>query len=127
MAQDKKSMDMQEKLLCIMVTVAGQDITVPDEVFKQELENFKVVKDITENDNVIDALVALNRCETDQEKLEVIKVLCIKTLPLTKTFKLMSFLRDYGSNMLDYFKEHPEVRKEGNFDAALEGLIEDDD
>lgn len=126
MAENKKSIEMQERLLCVMVTMAGQDITAPDQVFEEEVQSFKIVKDCTENDNAIDALVALNNCASDQEKLEVIKILCIKMLPLTKTFKLMSFLRDYGAHMLDFFKEHPEVRKEDSFDASIEALFDDD-
>ena len=126
MNRDPKPIDMQEKFLCVMITVAGQDITAPDQVFEEEVQSFKIVKDYTENDNTIDALVALNKCETDQERLEVIKILCIKMLPLTKTFKLMSFLRDYGAHMLECFKEHPEVRKEDPFDNSIEALFEDD-
>ena len=126
MNRDPKPINMQEKLLCVMVTMAGQDITAPDQVFEEEVQSFKVVKYYTENDNAIDALVALNKCETDQERLEIIKMLCMKMLPLTKTFKLMSFLRDYGSHMLEFFKEHPEVRKEGSFDSSIEALFEDD-
>ena len=123
---DRKDVNMQEKLLCVMVTVAGQDITAPEEIVKSEMESFKTIKNIEDNDALIDCLVAMNNVESDQEKLEIIKALCMKMLPLTKTFKLMSFLRDYGAHMLEFFKEHPDIRKENTMDNALDALFDDD-
>lgn len=123
---DRRNVSMQEKLLCVMVTAAGQDITAPEEIVKSEMESFKAIKNIEDNDVLIDCLVTMNNAESDQEKLEVIKALCMKMLPLTKTFKLMSFLRDYGAHMLEFFKEHPDVRKEDTMDNALDALFDDD-
>lgn len=123
---DRRNVSMQEKLLCVMVTAAGQDITAPEEIVKSEMESFKAIKNIEDNDVLIDCLVTMNNAESGQEKLEVIKALCMKMLPLTKTFKLMSFLRDYGAHMLEFFKEHPDVRKEDTMDNALDALFDDD-
>lgn len=123
---DRKNIDMQEKLLCVIVTAAGQDITAPEEIIKSEMESFKAIKNIMDNDALIDCLVAMDNVESDQEKLEIIKALCMKMLPLTKTFKLMSFLQEYGAHMFEYFKEHPDVRKEDTVDNALDALLDDD-
>mgnify|MGYP003589514805 CR=1 FL=1 len=117
---------MQEKLLCIIVTAAGQDITAPEEIVKSEMESFKAIKNIEDNDALIDCLVAMNNVESDQEKLEIIKVICMKMLPLTKIFKMISFLNEYGAHMFEYFKEHPDVRKEDTVDNALDALFDDD-
>jgi hypothetical protein len=122
---DRKNIDMQEKLLCIIVTAAGQDITAPEEIVKSEMESFKAIKNIEDNDALIDCLVAMDNVESDQEKLEIIKVICMKMLPLTKTFKMMSFLQEYGAHMFEYFEEHPDVCKEGTMDNALDALFDD--
>lgn len=123
---EQKSWDAHQKFLAFLVTSSGGDITAPEEVLRSEMQSFVELKNEADNDEAVDSMVALSRTDSQQERLEIIKLLSMKFLSVTTVMKLESFLHDYVIHTFDYLKDHPEARDqdpEGKCKRAIEDMF----
>lgn len=123
---EQKSRDAHQKFLTFLVASVGGDITAPEEVLRSEMQSFVELKNEADNDEAVDSMVALSRIDSQQERLEIIKLLSMKFLSVTTVMKLESFLRDYVTHILGYLKDHPEARdpdSEGKGKRAIEDIF----
>lgn len=121
-----RKQDAQQKFLAFLLTTSGGDITAPEPLLEQEVAQFKEVKRVSENDEVVDALVAVARTDSQQERLEIIEILSMKLLTLTQILKLQTFLHDYVTHTMEYLKDHPEARDpdvEGKAMRSIEDMF----
>lgn len=118
----QKSKEAHEKFLAFLVASMGADITAPDGVLNQEMESFKEIRNVEDDDEAVDALVAVSRTESQQGRLEIVQILCMRLLTLNNCSKLAAFLREYTHHMLDYLNEHPEHRDQNPQEKAMDAI-----
>lgn len=109
--EDRKVSE-QEKFLMFLITAIGGDVTAPNEIINEEMKSFKQVHSIEDNDEVSDAMIALSRCGSSEEKLEAIEILAMRFITLKDIMRLSAFLKEYVRHLLDYIQEHPEAREQ---------------
>jgi hypothetical protein len=111
MNREENNMSEQARFLSFLIASTGSNITVPEEVLNQEMENFKCVKQVDTNDALVDALVAISQVDSQQERMEIILILMMKLVTLCNVIKMQPFILEYPEKMFKYVGEHPEVRE----------------
>ena len=120
--EDKKKADAQEQFLMFLITAIGGDVTAPNEIISEEMKSFKQVHSVEDNDEVTDAMIALSRCGSSEEKLEAIEILAMRFISLKDIMRLCAFLKEYMKHLLDYLSEHPEAREQNPETKAMDLL-----
>jgi hypothetical protein len=105
-----------------MIAGMGANITAPNAVLEEQLKGFKYIKAIDESDAVLDCLIALDKVEEEREKLEVIKILVMKSLKLNSANALIDFVQKYTLSSLEYIKEHEDERSPNAEEDAREAM-----
>ena len=111
MEEKRNDMNEKAKFLAFMVASTGGNITATEEIVNESLESFKAVKQVDTNDALVDALVAISSVESQQERMEIILILMMKTVTLCNVLKMQPFILEYPEKMFKYISEHPEVRE----------------
>lgn len=109
---EDKNTDAKEQFLMFLLTAMGGDITAPNDIINEEMRAFKHILLIEDNDEVSDAMIALSRCGSPEEKLEAIEILAMRFIGLKDIMRLRNFLSEYIVHVLEYLKEHPEAREQ---------------
>jgi hypothetical protein len=102
--------EMKKQFLTMMLLGMGANIPAPEEIFKQQIENFKYIKSIDESNETLDCLIALDKVEKEQERLEIIKILIMESLTIVTANQLIDDLQKYSVETLEYLKDHEDKR-----------------
>lgn len=98
------------KFMAFLITSMGANITGPMPVIEKELENYKHVKSIGESDEALDCIIALDKVESPEERMEIIQILAMKYLRVNDVNQMADNLHDYTVHLLEYASSHEEVR-----------------
>ena len=117
-----RKQNAEQKSLAFLLTLIGGDITAPEPLLEQEVAQFKEVRRVSENDEAVDALIAVARTDSQQERLEIIEILSMKLLTITQILELQTFLRDYVLHTVKYLNDHPETRDPNAGDKSMRSI-----
>lgn len=100
----------------LLIKVGGLDIVCPDVLLKDVISDYKV----SEDDNpVVD--MCINVHETKDIK-EALKIVGLKYLTLSQLMDLREELDHYITRMLEFMREHPELRVYTNPKDIIKGM-----
>ncbi len=118
---DEKA-NVRNGLLAFMIAGMGANVPAPGTILEEQMKNFKYVKAIDESDEALDCLIALDKVEEEKEKLEIVKILIMKSLKLNTANELIDFIQKYTINTLDYLKEHTDERDPNAEESARKAM-----
>ena len=120
--EEKEQAREHDKFMLFMLTMMGGNVTAPQEIVRKHMDTFKCIRSAEDDDNVIDATVALSKCETQDEKLEAVKILVMQFLTTTDIHRLITFLRDFSVDILGYLRDHEEYREKMSSDDIMKNM-----
>lgn len=117
------SSEGMSKFMLLLLMSTGADIVAPKPVKNHILKALEVKS----NDGFELANSALSSVDTD--KTDIIKGLIINNLKPSQMMSLHRFIQGCVTTILEYCKDHPEVREDVGPEEAMKrlGLFEEDD
>lgn len=114
--------NVRNGLLAFMIAGMGANVPAPSTIFEEQIKDFKHIKAIDESDETLDCLIALDKVEDEKEKLEIVKILVMKSLKLNTANELIDFIQRYTLNTLEYLKDHENERDPNAEASAREAM-----
>lgn len=98
------------RLMAFLITSMGANIVAPMPVIEEELKNYKYIKSLDESDEALDCVIALDKVESPEERMEIIQILAMKYLRVNDVNQMADNLHDYTVHLLEYARDHEEIR-----------------
>ena len=95
------------KIATMLLKVVGADIVTPKEIANEEIKKLNLEK----SEQYADIAIIANNLD-NKEVLNIIKALAITKLRVSDFTKISRYLRNLSTIVLEYARDHPEVREE---------------
>ena len=114
------------RLMAFLITSMGANIVAPMPLIEEELKNYKHIKSLDESDEALDCVIALDKVESPEERMEIIQILAMKYLRVNDINQMTDNLNDYTVHLLEYARDHEDARDhnaENNGKDVMDGLF----
>lgn len=111
--KESKSKEAVDKFMAFMVMSSGGDIIAPEPIFNEKAKEFKYANptNYVDNDNLTDMMCLLSKVDSQEERVEIIKVLIMKFITTLGCLELRNFTGEYVQTILEYLRDNPDARQ----------------
>lgn len=113
----------RDKFMAFLITSMGVNITGPMPVIEEELKNYKNIKSLDQSDEALDCVIALDKVESPEERMEIVQILIMKYLRVNDINQMIDNLLDYTAHLLEYARNHEDARDPNAETNDMDGLF----